>query len=414
MLTLKDGEWMAENVPLMRIVERFSTPAYVYSRESLEQSWQAYASALADSPHLVCYAVKANSNLAVLNVLARLGSGFDIVSIGELQRVVMAGGNPSKVVFSGVGKTHAEIAQALEAGIKCFNVESRGELDLINHIAEQVGKQAPISVRMNPNVDPKTHPYIATGLKENKFGIAFEEVEAIYTYATQLANISLTGINFHIGSQITSLEPFRDALNALTKMLNKLQQRGIEIQHINVGGGLGIPYREDETVPSIQSYIEVMSESSQGCELLIEPGRSLVGRAGILLTRVEYIKLGTKNYFAVVDAAMNDFARPALYGSWHSVQKISEDIQTIPVREYDLVGPICESSDFLARGRKLSLQRGDLLAIKDVGAYGFAMSSNYNTRPRVCELMVDKDKVFEIRRRETIDDMVVLETKLPI
>ncbi len=409
----QNGQLCAEGVPLAKIADQYGTPAYVYSRQAMETAWQAYDQALANSAHLICYAVKANSNLAVLGILARLGSGFDIVSVGELERVICAGGDPARVVFSGVGKTLAEIQRALEVGIKCFNVESISELDRINSVAQRQDNIAPVSIRVNPDIDAKTHPYIATGLKENKFGIAFEQAAEIYYVAAGLKHIEISGIDCHIGSQITRLEPFYDAINRLMSLVRELESNGIDIRHIDIGGGLGITYK-NEDAPAVSDYINIIQSAMDGDkhEILIEPGRSITGNAGVLLTRVEYLKHTQVHDFAIVDAAMNDLVRPALYDGWHDVKKVFQS-SAVESKNYDLVGPICETGDFLAKGRSLALEQDDLLAIYSVGAYGFTMSSNYNSRPRACELMVDGDQVFEIRKRETIGDLMMGESVLP-
>ena len=401
-----DGVLHAEGVPLTDVANQFGTPAYVYSRNMIESHWQEFDSALGEQSHLVCYAVKANSNIAVLNLLARLGSGFDIVSVGELHRVLKAGGDPAKIVFSGVGKREDEMAFALEQGIKCFNVESASELIRLNSVAESMGLQAPVSLRVNPDVDAKTHPYISTGLKENKFGIAFEQAKAVYVQAQEMAHINVVGIDCHIGSQITELSPFQDALVRVLDLVNELTEVGINIQHIDIGGGLGINY-QGEAPPSRADYVNVIKETLSGydVELLMEPGRSIVGNAGVLLTKVEYLNATPYHNFAVVDAAMNDLIRPALYSGWHDIKRVVEASSAEAV-EYDVVGPVCETGDFLGKNRTLQLEQGDLLAVCSAGAYGFTMTSNYNSRPRVCELVVDGEQIHVIRERETIDDLI--------
>jgi diaminopimelate decarboxylase len=403
----------AESLPLSRIAADYGTPCYVYSRATLERHWRAFDGAFGDHPHLVCFAVKANSNLAVLNLLARLGSGFDIVSVGELERVLAAGGEPGRVVFSGVGKRADELARALQVGIRCFNAESEAELALLDRVAGELGLQAPVSLRVNPDVDAKTHPYIATGLRENKFGIAFEAAAAAYRRAAELANIRLVGIDCHIGSQLTELAPFLDALDRVLALADELSAAGLVLEHLDLGGGLGIRYT-DESPPEPAAYAAALKQrlGERRYEILIEPGRAIAGNAGVLLTRVEYLKPTPYKDFAIIDAAMNDLLRPALY---QAVQEI------LPVErhtggrsgEYDLVGPVCETGDFLGKGRRLSLAPGDLLAVRSSGAYGFTMSSNYNTRPRAAEVMVDGDRAYLVRRRETIPELFAGESTLP-
>jgi diaminopimelate decarboxylase len=407
------GQLCAEGVVLAEVAKRFATPCYVYSRTEIEQQWQALDSALAARKHLICYAVKANSNLAILNILARLGSGFDIVSVGELERVLKAGGDASKIVFSGVGKKANEMQRALEVGIKCFNVESLAELDRLNQLAGGMGKVAPVSLRVNPDVDAETHPYIATGLKENKFGITFGDALIGYERASAMAHLNIVGIDCHIGSQIISMSPFIDALDRLIELVQKIEASGITLQHIDIGGGLGIHYR-DETPPSAQEYAEEVCAKFANTkhEIIIEPGRSIVGNAGVLLTQVEFLKQTQDRNFAIVNAAMNDLLRPSLYSAWHEILPLTEQ-QTKAEEDYDIVGPVCETGDFLGKERKLSLQQGDLLAVCSAGAYGFTMASTYNSRPKVCEVMVDGDQVFEIRKRETVEDLMVGESLLP-
>lgn len=408
-----NGQLSAEQVVLADVVKRFGTPCYVYSRAAIEQQWLAYDRAFSGRAHLICYAVKANANLAVLNILARLGSGFDIVSVGELERVLAAGGVASNIVFSGVGKRHAEIRRALQAGIKCFNCESIPELQRINELAGSMKVVAPVSLRINPDVDAKTHPYIATGLKENKFGIPYKDAVAAYQLAQSLRHIQIVGIDCHIGSQITSVAPYMDALERLLSLAKELTAEGIELQHINVGGGLGICY-QDETPPCVAEFAKALSEvSTAGIEeILLEPGRSIVADAGLLLTRVEYLKDNTDRNFAITDAAMNDLLRPALYDAWQKIIPLQEHSDAESKR-YDLVGPVCETGDFLGLDRQLSLYEGDILAVCSAGAYGFSMSSNYNARPRAPEVMVDGDKVFEIRRRESVEQLMAGEAMLP-
>ena len=409
---LKNGVLHAESVPLTAVAERFGTPCYVYSRAALTNALLEFQQELSGLDALVCYAMKANSNLAVLNVFARLGAGFDIVSGGELQRALAAGGDPQKIVFSGVGKRVDEIRQALDAGILCFNVESAAELERLNEVAGSHGRKAPISLRVNPDVDAKTHPYISTGLKENKFGVAFEEALALYRRAAELPHLTINGIDCHIGSQLLDAAPFAEALDKLLQLVDRLQSEGIQLHHIDLGGGLGIRYR-DETPPSIQAYLApLLGElKNRRLKILFEPGRRLVGNAGVLLTRVEYLKPGEAKNFAIVDAAMNDLARPVLYDAWHDIQAVTPRAGS--PRAWDIVGPVCESSDFLGRERPLDLQAGDVLAIMSAGAYGMTMSSNYNTRPRAAEVMIDGDTMHLIRRRETINDLYAHETLLP-
>ncbi|QEY65528.1 diaminopimelate decarboxylase [Metapseudomonas lalkuanensis] len=410
--TYRDGELFAEGVALSDIAARFGTPTYVYSRAAIEAGYKAYADALAGNAGMVCYAVKANSNLGVLNLLARLGAGFDIVSSGELERVLAAGGDASRIVFSGVGKSRDDMRRALEAGVHCFNVESRNELERLQNVAAAMEMKAPVSLRVNPDVDAGTHPYIATGLKENKFGIAIDEAEAVYAQAASLPNLEVIGVDCHIGSQLTSLEPFLDALDRLLALIDRLNERGINIRHLDLGGGLGVRYR-DEQPPLPGEYIQAVRQRIDGrnLELLFEPGRSIVANAGVLLTQVEYLKHTEQKDFAVIDAAMNDLIRPALYEAWMDVVPVQP--HSGAERTYDLVGPICETGDFLARERNLVLAEGDLLAIRSAGAYGFVMSSNYNTRGRAAEVLVDGEQAFEVRRRETIEDLYAGESLLP-
>ena len=408
----RDETLHAEAVPLDRIAEKFGTPCYVYSRAALEAAYRAYDEALARRDHLVCYAVKANSSLAVLNVLARLGSGFDIVSGGELARVLAAGGDARKIVFSGVGKTADEMRAALAAGILCFNVESTGELHKLNEVAGQAGKIAPVSLRVNPDVDAKTHPYIATGLKESKFGIPFESALSLYREAAGMANLRVTGIDCHIGSQLTEIPPFIAALQKLLDLVDRLASERINIAHIDIGGGLGIRYR-DEAPPAVADYIRALTAclGDRKQTIMFEPGRSLVGNTGILLARVEYLKHGAHRNFAVIDAAMNDLIRPALYDAWHDIQPVRP--RRTPARRYEIVGPVCESGDFLGHDRELSLAEGDLVAIMSAGAYGMTMSSNYNTRPRAAEVMISGGDMHLIRERETIAQLIAPERLMP-
>jgi len=409
----QDGELHCESVPLSELAAGYGTPLYVYSRATLERHWHAFDDALAAHDHLVCYAIKANSNLAVLNVLARLGSGFDIVSGGELRRVIAAGGDPARTVFSGVGKETAEIELALEHDILCFNIESEAELERVARIAAAAGKIAPVSFRVNPDVDAKTHPYISTGLKENKFGIAFGEAERIYAQAAGLAAIDVIGMDCHIGSQLTELAPYIDAFDRLLELIERLGRRGIAIRHLDLGGGLGIRYRDEEP-PLPRDWARALADHLDGFDgtIVIEPGRAIVGNAGILLTRVNYLKPGPDKNFAVVDAAMNDLIRPSLYGAWQDIVRVvaASDAQAM---RYDVVGAICESSDFLGKDRALRLAPDDLLAIRSAGAYGFGMASNYNSRARAAEVMVDGDRHYCVRTRETFADLVRGESVLP-
>lgn len=408
-----DGQLWAENTSLTKLAEQYGTPLYVYSRATLERHWNAFDKSVGEHPHLVCYAVKANSNIGVLNVLARLGSGFDIVSGGELERVVAAGGDPSKVVFSGVGKTAQEMRRALELGIKCFNVESEPELERLNQVAGEMGVVAPISLRINPDVDANTHPYISTGLRDNKFGIAFDRAPAVYKFASSLPNLAVHGIDCHIGSQLTDIEPFIDATDRLLALIDQLRGDGVDIRHLDVGGGLGVVYR-DELPPQPSDYAKALLarlENHPELELIFEPGRAIAANAGVLLTKVEFLKHTEHKNFAIIDAAMNDLMRPALYQAW-------QDIIPVTPREgeattYDLVGPICETGDFIGKDRALALEPNDLLAVRSAGAYGFVMSSNYNTRPRVAEVMVDGETAHLVRKRETLESLWELESILP-
>ncbi|HEY6609653.1 MAG TPA: diaminopimelate decarboxylase [Pseudomonas sp.] len=408
----RDGELFAEGAALSAIAERFGTPTYVYSRAHIEAQYRAYADALTGMPHLVCFAVKANSNLGVLNVLARLGAGFDIVSRGELERVLAAGGEPGKIVFSGVGKSRDDMRRALQVGVHCFNVESDVELERLQQVAAELGVKAPVSLRVNPDVDAQTHPYISTGLKENKFGIAIDAAEAVYVRAAELPNLEVVGVDCHIGSQLTQLEPFLDALERLLALVDRLAARGIQIKHLDLGGGLGVQYRDEEP-PLAGDYIAAVRQRLAGRELALvfEPGRSIVANAGVLLTRVEYLKHTEHKDFAVIDAAMNDLIRPALYQAWMDVSAVQPHAGE--VRVYDLVGPICETGDFLAKNRELALAEGDLLAVRSAGAYGFVMSSNYNTRGRAAEVLVDGEQVHLVRRRESIEELYAGESLLP-
>ena len=409
----KNGLLHVEEVPLTEIAGQFGTPCYVYSRKAVETRWLEFDRALNSQKHLVCYAVKANSNIGLLNILVKLGAGFDIVSIGELERVLHAGGRPDKIVFSGVGKRKDEMRAALHKGIKCFNVESVNELIRLNEVAKKMDVNAPVSLRVNPDVDAKTHPYISTGLKDNKFGIAFQNAIAAYELALGLPNIIIKGVDFHIGSQITTLEPFKDALLKVLELIEQLKRSDITFMHIDLGGGLGINYQGEEP-PTRNEYIEaiISTINNKDLEIIIEPGRSIVGNAGVLLTKVEYLNKAEDHSFAIVDAAMNDLIRPALYNGWHDIKRIVETTH-IESEVYDVVGPVCETGDFLGKARQLYLEHEDVLAVCSAGAYGFTMSSNYNSRPRVAEIMVDGSQVHEIRRRETVDELMQGEKLLP-
>lgn len=393
----------AESVSVTDLMAAYGSPLYIYSRADIEDNWREFDQAFGSHPHLICYAVKANSNLAVLNVLAKMGSGFDIVSIGELQRVIAAGGDPAKCVFSGVAKTRSDIQKALEIGIYCFNVESVGELDRIESVAGELGVQAPISIRVNPDVDAKTHPYISTGLKENKFGVDIEASRALYHKAQQSNSLNVCGMDCHIGSQITEVSPFIDALDKVLDLISQLSEDGIDIQHLDLGGGVGITYDDEKTI-DIADYIQAALAKVGELEILLEPGRAIVGNAGIFVTRVEYLKQNDDKSFAIIDGAMNDLLRPALYGAYHKALAVNEN-STGEVDTWDLVGPVCETGDFLAKGRGLTLAQGDYVALMSAGAYGFTMSSNYNSRPRVAEVMVSGDTHTLVRKRETIESL---------
>jgi diaminopimelate decarboxylase len=416
--SLKNGVLHAESVALPAIAEQYGTPAYVYSRAALESSLQEFLDVLSKHPAgndaLVCYAVKANSNLAILNVFARMGAGFDIVSGGELQRVLAAGADPKKVVFSGVGKTAIEMKLALDVGIFCFNVESAAELERLNEVAGHCGKKAPVSLRVNPNVDPKTHPYISTGLKEAKFGVAYDDALALYRRAAALPNITVAGIDCHIGSQLLDPAPFVEALDRILALIDQLTAEGINVHHLDLGGGLGIKYKDEQIQPTVASYLNPLLDKLAGRDLkvVLEPGRRLVGNAGLLLTHVEFLKPGEGKNFAIIDAAMNDLMRPALYEAWHDILPVTP--RTGEMRAYDVVGPVCETGDFLGQARPLCVAAGDLLAVMSAGAYGMAMSSNYNTRPRAVEVMVDGEQTHEIRRRETVAELFAGESLLPV
>ena len=406
--TLKNGDLHAENIALSQIATEFNTPCYVYSKAALIDTFKSFQAGLVDANHLICFAVKANPNIAILNLFAKLGAGFDIVSGGELARVLAAGGDPQKIVFSGVGKTVEEMRAALNADIFCFNVESASELKRLNEVAGSMGRIAPVSLRVNPNVDAKTHPYISTGLKNNKFGVAFEDAISVYEQAAAMPNIAVHGVDCHIGSQITELAPFIEALDLILGLVDALETKGIHISHIDVGGGIGITYA-DETPPEFTAYAKAILAklTNRNVKLLFEPGRALVGNAGVLLTKVEYLKMGESKNFAIVDAAMNDLMRPALYDAYHDIVALKP--RAGEVSTYEIVGPVCETGDFLGHDRKLNLQEGDLLAIKSAGAYGMSMASNYNTRGRAAEIMVDGDKAYVIRQREKIVDLFALE-----
>lgn len=408
----KNNQLYAEDINLTELARQYGTPAYVYSRATLERHWHAFDQAFGDRPHLICYAVKANSNIAILNLLARLGSGFDIVSVGELERVLRAGGKASRVVFSGVGKKPQEIRRALEVGIRCFNVESQAELLVINQIAADMNTTAPVSLRVNPDVDAQTHPYISTGLKENKFGIAHHQAVAVYQQAQALSHIEVRGIDCHIGSQLTQVTPFVDALKRVLALVDELKSHGIELQHLDLGGGLGIRY-QNETPPSPAEQIAALLAElgDRQVEILIEPGRAIVGNAGVLLSEVLYLKHSEEKNFAIIDAAMNDLMRPALYGAWQEIVPLQQ--REGETRCYDLVGPVCETGDFLGKDRQLNLAAGDYLAVKSAGAYGFTMSSNYNTRPRAVEIMVDGENTHVIRQRESLEQLLEGESILP-
>ena len=409
----RDNELFAEDIAVQDIVKKYGSPCYIYSRATLERHWHAFDKAFQDHSHLICYAVKANSNIGLLNLLARLGSGFDIVSIGELERVIAAGGDPKKVVFSGIGKRKDEILAALKIGIRCFNIEVQDELDRINRLAKLLGVIAPVSFRVNPNVDAKTHPYISTGLKENKFGIDIDQALTEYRRAATMPNINIIGIDCHIGSQLTETGPFLDALDKLLELVSALKADNINLHHLDLGGGLGIRYNT-ETPPKPADYIELILErlGATDFEILLEPGRAIVGNAGILVTQIEYLKPTPHKNFAIVDAAMNDLMRPSLYSAWQEIIPIVKN-SNAPEKLWDIVGPVCETGDFLGKERMLKLAQGDLLAIRSSGAYGFSMSSNYNSRPRAPELMVDGNQVHLIRDRESLVDLWSSEHLLP-
>ncbi|MDP2562009.1 diaminopimelate decarboxylase [Psychrobium sp. 1_MG-2023] len=401
----KQQQLFAEEIPVTQLAEQYDTPLYVYSRATIERHWHAFDQAAGDQPHLVCYAVKANSNLAILNTLAKLGSGFDIVSMGELARVLEAGGDPQKVVFSGVGKSDQEIRYALDVGIYCFNVESVPELERISAIAAELSLVAPISIRVNPDVDAGTHPYISTGLKENKFGISMEDAIAAYQFAAQSPSLAVKGIDCHIGSQLTELLPFTDALKRVLGLVEQLKAQGITISHIDVGGGLGVTY-QDETPPQPAEYASALADclvDHPELTIIFEPGRAIMANAGILVSKVEYLKETPDKNFAIIDAAMNDLIRPSLYSAWQEIVEVKQTTQA--TKNYDVVGPICETGDFLGKSRDLALNSGDLIAVRSSGAYGFTMASNYNSRVKAAEVMVDKDRAIQIRQRETLADL---------
>ena len=410
----KNNQLMAENLPVKQLAEQFGTPLYIYSKATLERHWHAFDNAFGEHPHLVCFAVKSNPNIAILNVMAKLGSGFDIVSQGELERVLAASGDAAKVVFSGVAKSHQEIARALEVNIRCFNVESEAELLRINQIAGDMGKIAPISLRVNPDVDAHTHPYISTGLKENKFGVSVEQAREVYKLAATLPNIKIVGMDCHIGSQLTELQPFLDAVDRLIVLIEHLKQDGIHLKHLDLGGGLGVTYT-DEAPPHPTEYAKALWEKLRAfseLEIIVEPGRAITANAGILVTKVEYLKSNESRNFAIVDAGMNDMIRPALYQAYMNILEIDRTLAR-EEKIYDVVGPICETSDFLGKQRKLAIAEGDYLAQRSAGAYGASMSSNYNSRPRTAEVMVDGDKAHLIRRREALNELWQLESLLP-
>ncbi|MGC6342112.1 diaminopimelate decarboxylase [Bisgaard Taxon 45] len=410
----QQAQLMAENVPVQQIAQRYGTPLYIYSRATLERHWHAFNHALGDHPHLICFAVKSNPNIAILNIMARLGSGFDIVSQGELERVLAAGGEPSKIVFSGVAKTETEIARALEVGIRCFNVESVAELHRINQVAGKMGKIAPISLRVNPDVDARTHPYISTGLKENKFGISVADARNVYQLANQLPYLQITGMDCHIGSQLTELQPFLDATDRLILLMEQLKQDGIQLKHLDLGGGLGVRYT-DETPPHPSEYASALLNKLKDykeLEIILEPGRAITANAGILVMKVEYLKQNEDRHFAIVDAGMNDMIRPALYQAYMNIIEVDRTLARDKAI-YDVVGPICETSDFLGKQRELAIAAGDYLAQRSAGAYGASMSSNYNSRSRTAEVMVDGEQVHLIRRREKLAELWALEQVLP-
>ena len=411
--TYQNGSLHAENVSLAALAETHGTPLYVYSRSAFEQAYQAYTDALGDWPHLVCFAVKTNSNLGVLNALARLGAGFDIVSIGELERVIAAGGDPTRAVFSGVGKQAHEMRRALEVGVHCFNVESEAELERLSAVASDMGVTAPVSLRVNPDVDAQTHPYISTGLKDNKFGIDINDAVRVYEKASTLPGLNVIGVDCHIGSQLTEIAPFLDALDRVLALVDELAGRGITIEHLDLGGGLGVQYRDEQPATPAE-YIAAVKErlGDRTFKLIFEPGRSIAANAGVFLTQVEFLKLNDHKNFAIIDGAMNDLIRPALYSAWQAIVPVSESSDE-PERVYDLVGPVCETGDFLGKDRALRITQGDLLAVMSAGAYGFVMASNYNSRGRPAEIMVDGDQAHVVRERETVESLFAGEHRLP-
>lgn len=411
--TYQNGSLHAENVSLTALAEKYGTPLYVYSRSAFEQAYLAYTDALGEWPHMVCFAVKTNSNIGVLNTLARLGAGFDIVSLGELERVLAAGGDPSRCVFSGVGKQAHEMQRALEVGVHCFNVESEAELDRLSAVASEMGEIAPISLRVNPDVDAQTHPYISTGLKDNKFGIDIDDAVRIYEKAVTLPGLEIKGVDCHIGSQLTEISPFLDALDRVLSLVDDLAARGITVEHLDLGGGLGVKY-QDENPATPAEYIAAVKErlGDRVFKLMFEPGRSIAANAGVMLTKVEFLKLNDYKNFAIIDGAMNDLIRPALYSAWQAIVPLAETSDQ-PERVYDLVGPVCETGDFLGKDRALKITQNDLLAVMSAGAYGFVMASNYNSRGRPAEVMVDGDKDFLIRERETVQSLFAGESCLP-
>lgn len=411
--TYRDGALHAEHVDLTAAAEQYGTPLYVYSRQALEHHYQQYQSALGDWPGMICYAVKANSNLAVLSVLARLGAGFDIVSQGELERVLAAGGEASRIVFSGVGKQASEMRRALEVGVHCFNVESEAELERLSDVASDMGVSAPVSLRINPDVDAQTHPYISTGLKDNKFGIAIDDAVRIYQKACSLPGLTVKGVDCHIGSQLTEISPFLDALDRLLALVDELSANGIHIEHLDLGGGLGVTY-QDEAPASISEFVSAVKQRLQGrsLQLLFEPGRSIAANAGVFVTRVEYLKLSEHKNFAIIDGAMNDLIRPSLYNAWQDIKPVKQHSDA-QLRSYDVVGPVCETGDFLGKDRNLAITSGDLLAVMSAGAYGFVMASNYNTRGRPAEVMVDGQQLHLVRQRETVAEQFATEQCLP-
>ena len=401
--SFKNKALYAESVAVTDLMEQYGSPLYIYSRSQIASNWQQFNQAFGDHPHLICYAVKANSNLGVLNVLAKLGSGFDIVSIGELERVIAAGGKPGRCVFSGVSKTETEIQRALELGIYCFNVESAAELDRVESVAKLMSTKAPISIRINPDVDANTHPYIATGLKENKFGVSVDRSLALYKKAEFSKHLDVFGLDYHIGSQITEVSPFIEALEKALELISQLKAEGIKMSHIDIGGGVGIAYNEEKTI-NIEKYVQSVLDKVGDLEVILEPGRAIVGNAGIFVTQVEYLKQSGAKSFAIIDGAMNDLQRPSLYGSYHQAIAVEDNSKGIK-DTWDLVGPICETGDFLAKDRELTLEQGDYVALMSAGAYGFVLSSNYNSRPRVAEVMVSGSRHALVRKRETVGSL---------